>query len=445
MSEQKKISRNPAKFLIFSIIGILYFFVPLAPTEDGRVTWLVQSVNLIKGFLAPYLSYIVLVFIGLLILGCITAKVTDRFPILNKMYGSVKIYSIVLYILGFIFATMVVFQYGPAAILDPAVGGDGLAVSKTVIVTIIIAGLFVLFVTDFGLLELIGALIEPLMRPVFKVPGYASIDAVTSFVANPTLGIFLTNRLYKEKKYTTREAGSIATNFSFISLGFFAVLVESAGILDHYGDVVLWSFILSFVMAAIMIRIPPLRFLPDTMYDGSPRPAEQRIRYNSQLVKNAFIKAAETGNSVDIVTVFKATLWDVFIFAQKISAYIMCIYVLAMVIVKNTSIATYLGLPFIPILNMLGIPDATEIAPAFLLGIAEVALPSAYISGMSIAPAAAFFVVTVTALQIIMFSNSAVSIMESDIPLNAGKLILIFIIRTLLAMPLVAIVTHLIF
>jgi nucleoside recognition membrane protein YjiH len=195
-------------------------------------------------------------------------------------------------------------------------------VSKTVIVTIIIAGLFVVFVTDFGLLELIGALIEPLMRPVFKVPGYASIDAVTSFVANPTLGIFLTNRLYKEKMYTTREAASIATNFSFISLGFFAVLVESAGILDHYGDVVLWSFI---------------------------------------------------------------------------------------------------------------------------LGLAEVALPSAFISGLGVAPAAAFFVVTVTALQIIMFSNSAVSIMESDIPLNAGKLVIIFFLRTLIAMPLVAIVTHIIF
>lgn len=238
------------------------------------------------------------------------------------MYGSVKNYSIVLYILGLIFASMVVFQVGPAPILDAAVGGDGLAVSKTVIVTIIIAGLFVVFVTDFGLLELIGALIEPLMRPVFKVPGYASIDAVTSFVTNPTLGIFLTNRLYKEKMYTTREAASIATNFSFISLGFFAVLVESAGILDHYGDVVLWSFI---------------------------------------------------------------------------------------------------------------------------LGLAEVALPSAFISGLGVAPAAAFFVVTVTALQIIMFSNSAVSIMESDIPLNAGKLVIIFFLRTLIAMPLVAIVTHIIF
>lgn len=437
---QKNVSHNPAKFLIFSIIGILYFFVPLAPTASGRTTWLVQSVNLIKGWLKPCLSYIVLIFVALLVIGCIIARVTDKFPLLTKMYGSVKVYSIVLYVLGLIFAVMVVFQAGPAAILDPAVGADGLGISKTVIVTIIIAGLFVIFVTDFGLLELIGALIEPLMRPVFKVPGYASIDAVTSFVANPTLGIFLTNRLYKDKMYTTREAASISTNFSFISMGFFAVLVESAGILDHYGDVVLWSFLLSFAIAAIMIRIPPLRGLPDLMYDGSPRPEEKKAKYSAELFKNAMIKAVETGNSVDVAATFKKTLMDVFIFAQKISAYIMCIYVLVMVVVKNTNIADYLGIPFVPILNLLGIPNAAEIAPSFILGLAEVALPSAFISGLGVAPAAAFFVVTVTALQIIMFSNSAVSIMESDIPLNVGKLVIIFFLRTL-----IAIVTHFIF
>lgn len=442
---QKNVSHNPAKFLIFSIIGILYFFVPLAPTASGRTTWLVQSVNLIKGWLKPCLSYIVLIFVALLVIGCIIARVTDKFPLLTKMYGSVKVYSIVLYVLGLIFAVMVVFQAGPAAILDPAVGADGLGISKTVIVTIIIAGLFVIFVTDFGLLELIGALIEPLMRPVFKVPGYASIDAVTSFVANPTLGIFLTNRLYKDKMYTTREAASISTNFSFISMGFFAVLVESAGILDHYGDVVLWSFLLSFAIAAIMIRIPPLRGLPDLMYDGSPRPEEKKAKYSAELFKNAMIKAVETGNSVDVAATFKKTLMDVFIFAQKISAYIMCIYVLVMVVVKNTNIADYLGIPFVPILNLLGIPNAAEIAPSFILGLAEVALPSAFISGLGVAPAAAFFVVTVTALQIIMFSNSAVSIMESDIPLNVGKLVIIFFLRTLIAMSLVAIVTHFIF
>ena len=88
---QKNISHNPAKFLIFSIVGILYFFVPLAPTASGRSTWLVQSVNLIKAWLKPHLSYIVLIFVALLVIGCIVAKVTDRFPLLTRMYGSVKI------------------------------------------------------------------------------------------------------------------------------------------------------------------------------------------------------------------------------------------------------------------------------------------------------------------------------------------------------------------
>ena len=181
------------------------------------------------------------------------------------------------------------------------------------------------------------------------------------------------------------------------------------------------------------------------MYDGTPRPTEERVHYSVALIKNAFITAAETGNRVEIGKTFKKVLTDVLIFAQKISAYIMCIYVLAMLLVKGTTLTSYLGIPLVPILDLLGIPNASEIAPSFILGLAEVALPSAYIGGLSIAPAAAFFVVTVTALQIMMFSNSMPSILESDIPLGLGKLILIFFLRTLIAMPLVAIVTHLIF
>ena len=127
---EKTVSRNPAKFLIFSIIGILYFFVPLAPTASGgRATWLVQSVNLIKGVLKPYLSYIVLLFVGTLLIGCIVAKLTDKCPLFTRLYGSVKVYSIVLYVIGFLFALMVTFQFGPSLILDSAVGGDALAVS----------------------------------------------------------------------------------------------------------------------------------------------------------------------------------------------------------------------------------------------------------------------------------------------------------------------------
>lgn len=442
---EKTVSRNPAKFLIFSAIGILYFFIPLVDSGGTKVTWLVQSVNLLKGWLKPVLPALVLFFILLLLIGCITARVTSKFPLITRLYGSVKTYSIVLYSIGFVCAMMVFLGTGPQMILSPAVGGTGMSLSQTVIVTIIIAGMMVSFITDFGLLELIGVIIEPLMRPLFKVPGYASIDAVTSFVANPTVGVFFTNKLYNQKKYTTREAASISTNFSFISLGFFMVLAQSANIFEYYGPVLLCSFVLSFVMAFIMVRIPPLRGMPDLMIDGTQRPVEERQKFNVALLKKGWHMAVVRANETNVPETFKNTLLDVFIFAQKISAYIMCITVVTMLLVENTSIFNYLGLPFVPILNLLQIPNAAEIAPSIILGLAEVALPATYISGLGVAPAAAFFIVVVTSLQIIMFSNSAVSIIESDIPLGPGKLILLFFIRTLVAMPLVAIATHIIF
>lgn len=436
-------TKSTAKFIIMSIIGIIYFFIPVVPNGDSKDSLLIWSVNFFKGLLASSLSYIVLLAILLLIIFCLLGR-SDKFPVFKKYYGNVKTYSIVLYILGFIFACMTVFQIGPESLINGDVGGQGIGLSKTVIVTIIVAGIMVPFLAEFGFLEFIGGLINPLMRPLFKLPGYSAIDAVTSFVANPTLGIYLTNKIYNNKQYTTREAASIATNFSFISLGFFAVLTATANITQYYGSVILWSFILSFVMAAIVIRIWPLRSMPDTYIDGSVPTPEERKKTGNIFVNgyNEAIAKAEK-------TPFWPTIWrtfkEVLIFAQKIAAYIMIISTVTFFLVENTPIFEWLGIPFVPILNLLQVPDASAIAPAMVLGLAEIAIPATYISGFAVSEAAAFFVVTVSALQIIMFSNSAVSIMESDIPLSIWKLIAIFIIRTIIAMPLVAIVMHIIF
>ncbi|MFR3118313.1 MAG: hypothetical protein ACLTOJ_13010 [[Clostridium] symbiosum] len=136
---------------------------------------------------------------------------------------------------------------------------------------------------------------------------------------------------------------------------------------------------------------------------------------------------------------------EVLVFAQKISAYIMAISSITFLLVEYTSLFNILGVPFIPVLKLCQVPNAAEIAPAMILGLAEIAIPATFISTLSISVEAAFFVIVVSALQIIMFSNSAVSIMESEIPLGIGKLILIFFIRTLIAIPIVSVVMHILF
>lgn len=56
-----------------------------------------------------------------------------------------------------------------------------------------------------------------------------------------------------------------------------------------------------------------------------------------------------------------------------------------------------------------------------------------------------FFVCTLSLVQIVFFTESANAMLEADIPLSLVDLILIFIIRTIIAIPLVALATHIIF
>ena len=79
------------------------------------------------------------------------------------------------------------------------------------------------------------------------------------------------------------------------------------------------------------------------------------------------------------------------------------------------------------------------------MGISEIAMPVMVIASQGVSEAAAFFVVVLSTVQVIFFTESANAIIESDIPLGFGHCIIIFIERTILAIPMLAIVIHIMF
>ena len=91
------------------------------------------------------------------------------------------------------------------------------------------------------------------------------------------------------------------------------------------------------------------------------------------------------------------------------------------------------------------LPNAQEIAPATLVGIAEIALPVMTIAGQAIAPVSIFFVIVLSTVQIIFFTESANAMMQSDLGLTFVQLVVIFLIRTVIAIPIVAGFAHLLF
>src|SRR5699024_6647351 len=114
-----------------------------------------------------------------------------------------------------IFAVMVLFELGRVAVYSEDTGGMILHDLLQVLFAVsLFAGLVLPLLMDFGVLEMFGTIMTKVMRPLFKIPGRSSIDALASWIGDGTIGVLLTSKQYEDGFYTKREAAVIGTTFS---------------------------------------------------------------------------------------------------------------------------------------------------------------------------------------------------------------------------------------
>lgn len=443
---------NLLKFLVFSLLGVWVFFIP---TFDG-ITPMVAFIDWIKLQLGAGKSVMTVIVCVALAITVTIAKITKKGP-LAAFHKDDGIMDMVLFYLAAVFSIAVmvlpVSEYSGGAaenvtflqkVMDPEVGPMAIDLAGTVLFTVTIAGWLVNLLIEFGILEFIGTLMEPIMRRLFKIPGQSAVDALSSFVAAPAVGVFLTNRLYKENVYTEKEACCIATNFSVVSLGFFALLVSITKTEYMYGPAILCSLITVFILAAIVIRIPPLSWKKSVYYNGVVQTPEMAKpgKYHMGIFKKA-LAAATTRASKTPYSMFLTSIPGVLSFALKIVTFVMSIAMVSLFLCWYTPLFDWIGVPMVPFLNLCQVPNAAEVAPATLVGIAEIALPVMTIAGKAIAPTAIFFVIVLSTVQIIFFTESANAMMKADMGLKFGQLVIIFLIRTVIAIPIVSLFAHL--
>ena len=285
-----------------------------------------------------------------------------------------------------------------------------------------------------------------IMRPLFKIPGRAAIDCLASWVGDGTIGVLLTAKQYEDKSYTGREAAVIATTFSVVSITFCIVVLETIGLnnyfLEFYGSVI----VVGLILALIMPRIFPLKGKADTLIDGSKLPENHEdIPANFNAVTfglhNALSKADSNKNLVKIIgSGFKNVLemW------LAVTPVIMAFGTIALVLAEFTSFFRILGMPFEPILALLQIPEAGEAAQTMIVGFADMLLPSILGAGIE-SELTRFFIATVSVTQLIYMSEVGGLILGTKLPLKIWDLFVIFLIRTIISIPIVAAIAHIIF
>ena len=104
-------------------------------------------------------------------------------------------------------AAMYLLDSDPQAVMQPNMLPflfEKLAIPIGIIISV--GALFLTCLIGSSLMEAIGTLMEPIMRPIWKTPDRSAIDAVASFAGSYSVGLLLTNRMYKAGRYSAKEA-----------------------------------------------------------------------------------------------------------------------------------------------------------------------------------------------------------------------------------------------
>ncbi|QUH27183.1 YjiH family protein [Serpentinicella alkaliphila] len=349
-------------------------------------------------------------------------------------------------VFGALFAISTLLEIGPEFIWFEYTGGLLLLDLLPILFAVFLfAGLFLPLLLEFGLLEFFGALLTKIMRPIFTLPGRSSIDCVASWLGDGTIGVILTSKQYEEGYYSEREAAVIGTTFSAVSITFSLVVISQVNLAHLFVPYYLTIIIAGIVAGIIIPRIPPLSKKPNNYYENTSNNINETIPKgftSFQWGLNQAIEKASEGMSLK--QFMKGGMKNVFEMWFGVMPVVMALGTIALIIAEFTPLFTWLGMPFIPILNLLRIPEATEASQTLVVGFADMFLPSV-IGARIESELTRFVIATVSVTQLIYMSEVGGLLLGSKIPVSIKDLILIFIQRTLITLPIVALAAHIIF
>ena len=340
-------------------------------------------------------------------------------------------------VLGLVLAVMYISGNAPAFMMEKDMLPflfEKLALPVGMIVPL--GALILAFLVGFGLLEMVGVLMQPIMKPIWRTPGASAIDAVASFVGSYSIGLLITNRVYLQKQYSAREAIIIATGFSTVSAAFMVIVAKTLGLMEFW-NLFFWStLVITFIVTAITARIPPI-----SRFDN------ELDRPNLDYKRGMRLKAAyELGLSTSRrASNFKQILWSNFrdglTMAAAIVPSIIAVGLTGLLLAKYTPVFDALGLLLYPFTWLGGLPEPLVAAKGMSAGLAEMFLPALLLSEADMLTRYVAGVISIS--SVLFFSAMIPCVLATEIPISVGKMVIVWFQRVALSILLAAAFGHL--
>ena len=441
------------RFIIPSIIGMILFIIPLPWGGNDLTIGVGYMATLFKGSFGEMLpAFMVYTVVLSSILTTIFTLAKPSFiekSHFTKQLFMVKPVTLIIRILAAIFGLIFLFEIpGPGfeMISNPYTGGVVVNdLFPTLATWFFFSGFFLPLLMEFGSMDYLGTLIRKFMRPLFKVPGRSAIDAIASWIGSGPVGVVITDKQYREGYYTSQEAAIISVCFSLVSLPF-AVFI--AGFLNitksfllFYGTI----SIASFVAAVVLPRIYPLKKKPTSYLEGVDVNINEEVPEGRELhewaVEKGVERAEQAPSIIGLIQSGFKTVIDVYFSLMPI---VLLLGTCALIVAEYTPVFTYLSIPLVPLFNLMQVPDASSAAAATIVGFADMFLPAIFVKGSEF-EITRFIIGALSFTQLIYLTETGAIILRSKIPVKFLDLLIIFIERTLITLPVIVLIAHMIY
>ena len=412
-------ARALARLLGYSLIGLLVFFVPFE--IGGRNTILLDhSASALLAHARPLVIAIAVLF---MLYGALQPWLSGswRGDLTRTIFSVLKVF-------GLLIGVGYLFGIGPEALYQPGMLPflfDKLVLSLALIVPL--GALALVFLIGFGLLELVGVLMQPVMWPIWRTPGKSAIDAVASFVGSYSVGLLITDRMYRQGHYSVREAAIIATGFSTVSAPFMVIIAKTLGLMDVW-NLYFWSAMLvTFSVTAVSARLYPLSRLPSESRAEPPLPAGE-----SRIASAWRAGLEQAAHAPSLPSALRETFVDGLRMTAAILPSILAVGLLGLLAAKYTPLFDAIGLLLYPLVWLFGLDQPMVVAGAVSSGLAEMFLPAVLLKDADVL--VKFVIAIVSVSSVLFLSASIPCVLATQIPLRLRDLLLVWLQRTLLSL-----------
>lgn len=437
--EDKGISKRVLiKFLIIAVIGLGAFLVPIQYNGSTNIVVGVFT-SLVERVLSPFIDELILVLLAISVIGSGVDYVLGKMGrvLEGRWHELFKITGV--YLITKVFALVMAscFYLGKG----PDITGEMVALAKTLVALALSLSYLLPFLTDGGLMEFVGELAKPFVQPLFRVPSDAALDLLASWMGASSAAVILSSDKYKKGFYTKREAANVMCNFSLVSIPFCLVIVTTAKVEQYFPYIYGLLCLLGILLAVVLSRIYPLNRLEDTYFVKRRETVE--AAGETSMLRRAVMNGCHTAETFSIPKVLVSGTDVMLNICINLVPLVIGWGILGLALVYYTPVLNWLAMPMGALLHLFGVEDAFLVAPATLAGFVDMFIPAMLITGVE-SVRTRFIIATLSLIQIIYITEVGSVILKTDLGVDLKRLVIIFLERTLISLPIIVLASKLI-